>query len=145
MLGVELTQDVRPPVVDSTLNVPVKVPERRPDWAHRLVAVGDSLTHGFQHFAIFNTAWSRPAMIARQLGIDFAFPSYAGGPGGHPLNLEWVAREFNGDLLLGLVKIYAYMNRVKTFYTTSPGADFPDPEGRCNENLAIRAGICATC
>jgi hypothetical protein len=85
-LGIELTQDVRPPVTDPTLSIPVELPERSPDWAHRLVAVGDSLTHGFQHFAIFKTAWSWPAMIARQLGIDFAYPDYAGGPGGHPLN-----------------------------------------------------------
>ncbi len=136
-LGVELTQDVRPPVTDPTLGIAVEAHERAGDWAHRLVAVGDSLTHGFQHFAIFNTAWSWPAMIARQLGIDFAFPSYAGGPGGHPLNLEWVAREFNGNLLVELAKIYGYMHRVKTFYTTSPGGDFPDRHGRSNENLAI--------
>jgi hypothetical protein len=136
-LGVELTQDVRPRVIDSTLSIPVERRERPADWAHRLVTVGDSLTHGFQHFAIFNTAWSWPAMIARQLGIEFAFPSYAGGPGGHPLNLEYVAREFDGNLLRELIEIYAYMHRVKTYYTTSPGGDFPDRHGTGNENLAI--------
>jgi hypothetical protein len=136
-LGIELTQDVRPPVTDPTLSIPVELPECSPDWAHRLVAVGDSLTHGFQHFAIFNTAWSWPAMIARQLGIDFAYPDYAGGPGGHPLNLEFVARKFNGNLIRELFEIYDYMRKVKVFYTTPPGGDFPNPQGTCNENLAI--------
>jgi hypothetical protein len=136
-LGVELTPDVRAPVTDSTLNIPVEVPDRRPDWAHRLVSVGDSLTHGFQHFAIFNTDQSWPAMIARQLGIGFVFPSYTGGPGGHPLNLEFVARKLDRNLLLNFAKIYAHMNRVRSYYTTPPGADFPDAHGRCNENLAI--------
>jgi hypothetical protein len=136
-LGVELTQDVRPPVTDSTLNIPVQLPQRASDWAHRLVTIGDSLTHGFQHFAIFNTDWSWPAMVARQLAIDFAFPSYAGGPGGHPLNLEYVARKLDRNLLLNIAKVYGYMGRVKTFYTMPPGADFPDPGGRCNENLAV--------
>ena len=136
-LGVELTQDVRPPVTDPTMNLPVEVPERRPDWAHRLVTVGDSLTHGFQHFAIFHTDRSWPAMIAELLGIDFAFPSYTGGPGGHPLNLEYAARKLNKNLLLSLAKVYGYMDQVKRFYTTAPGADFPDRHGRCNENLAV--------
>jgi hypothetical protein len=136
-LGVTLTQDVRPPITDPTLNVPVELPTRAPNWAHRLVTVGDSLTHGFQHFAIFNTAWSWPAIVARQLGIEFAYPDYAGGPGGHPLNLEWVARDFDGNLLRELFEIHHYMSRVKAYYTTPHGCDFPAPNSRRNENLAI--------
>jgi hypothetical protein len=29
------------------------------------------------------------------------------------------------------------MRKVKIFYTTPPGGDFPNPQGTCNENLAI--------
>ena len=136
-LGVELTATVRPPITDPTLGIPVAGVSRPPSWAHRLVTLGDSLTHGFQHFAIFNTEWSWPAMIARQLGIPFNFPSYVGGPGGHPLNLEYVARELEGSLVRELVEVYAYMATVKNFYTTSPGSDYPLPTGPCNENLAV--------
>lgn len=136
-LGVTLTPDVRPPVTDPTLNIAVELPARPPNWAYRLVTVGDSLTHGFQHFAIFNTAWSWPAIVARQLGIEFAFPDYADGPGGHPLNLERVAHEFDGNLIRELLEIHHYMGQVKAFYTTPHGCDFPAPDGVRNENLAI--------
>ena len=136
-LGVELTQDVRQPVTDPTLNIRVETAPRSPNWAHRLVTLGDSLTQGFQHLAIFNTGWSWPAMVARQLGTAFAFPDYAGGPGGHPLNLEYVAREFRGNLISELVEIREYMSKVERFYTTSPASDYPDPAGPRNENLAI--------
>jgi hypothetical protein len=136
-LGVELVDQVRPPVTDPTLGIAVPPPGRTDGWAHRLVTLGDSLTHGFQHFAIFNTGWSWPAMVARQLGINLRYPSYVGGPGGHPLNLEFVAREFGGNLLTELFEIYSYLNTVKSFYTKPPGSDFPDPAGPLNENLAI--------
>lgn len=60
----------------------------------KLVAVGDSLTQGFQSFAISKTALSYPAMIAECLGIevpDFLVPDFL-GKGGLPLNVEWLAR-----------------------------------------------------
>ena len=84
-LGVELTQDVRPPVTDSTLGIEVTPPAPATTPAHRLVTIGDSLTHGFQHLAIFNTDNSWPMMVARQLDIAAAFshPVYdPKGPGG---------------------------------------------------------------
>ena len=67
---------------------------------HRLVAVGDSLSQGFQSFAIYNTAISYPAMIATKLGLSdqqFLYPKYsrfAGAPDfmGPALNLEYMAR-----------------------------------------------------
>jgi hypothetical protein len=133
----ELTPDVRPPVSDPTLNIPVPQRTRDANWAHRLVTLGDSLTHGFQHFAIFNTAWSWPAIIARQLGIDFVFPDYSGGPGGHPVNLEYVAREFGPILPFELLHIREYLDKVRKFYTSPPGSDYPDVKGKHNENLAI--------
>ena len=36
----------------------------------KLVAIGDSLTQGFQSGPILNTEWSYPAMIARSLGLS---------------------------------------------------------------------------
>ena len=70
------------------------------------MTLGDSLTHGFQHFAIFNTAMSWPAIVAYQLGAQFRYPSYS-GPGGHPLNLEWLARQLHADPLKSAVDIWS--------------------------------------
>lgn len=56
----------------------------------KLVAIGDSLTQGFQSGAISRTELSFPAMIARSMGLsvpgDFRIPSFSGG--GLPLNIE---------------------------------------------------------
>ena len=60
----------------------------------KLVAVGDSLTQGFQSLAINKTMLSYPAMIAESLGEsvpDFRVPDFL-GKGGLPLNIEWIAR-----------------------------------------------------
>ena len=61
---------------------------------HRLVAIGDSLTHGFQSGAIFNTDLSYPAIIARELGWydQFRHPHYPAF-GGIPLNIELLIRD----------------------------------------------------
>ena len=67
--------------------------DRGDERRHRLVVIGDSLTHGFQSGAIFNTDLSYAAIIARELGWDgFRFPRY-GGPGGIPLNIEYILRD----------------------------------------------------
>uniref|UniRef100_UPI003593DDA5 SGNH/GDSL hydrolase family protein n=1 Tax=Chamaesiphon sp. TaxID=2814140 RepID=UPI003593DDA5 len=56
----------------------------------KLVAIGDSITQGFQSGAILKTEWSYPAMIARTLGLsvptDFRIPSFFGS--GLPINIE---------------------------------------------------------
>src|SRR5205823_3371283 len=61
---------------------------------NRLVAIGDSLTHGFQSAAIYHTDISFPALIAHELGwlSHFRRPHYWGF-GGLPLNLEYLIRE----------------------------------------------------
>ena len=130
-LGVQLVDTVRPPVTDPTFGINVQTNRRRDDWAHRLVTIGDSLTHGFQHLAIFNTANSWPALIARQLGIDFAFPTYP-GPGGYPVNLEYIARKLNSNIIDEIIGVGEYLETVKKAYagTASRG-------GTPNENLAI--------
>src|ERR1043166_1834098 len=90
---VVVTLEPREPVTDPTLGVQVQVAA---DGApkHRLVTIGDSLTHGFQSGAIFNTSWSYPAIIARRLGWfdHFRYPTY-NGFGGLPINIEYLLRE----------------------------------------------------
>ncbi|MGD9162812.1 MAG: SGNH/GDSL hydrolase family protein [Desulfobacteraceae bacterium] len=61
----------------------------------RLVAIGDSLTQGFQSLAISKTHLSYPAMIAECMGIsvsEFRVPNFL-GMGGFPLNIETLARK----------------------------------------------------
>jgi lysophospholipase L1-like esterase len=72
----------------------------------KLVAIGDSLTQGFQSLAINKTILSYPAMIAECLGVpvpDFRVPDFL-GKGGLPLNVEWLARameeKYRSDLSL---------------------------------------------
>lgn len=60
----------------------------------KLVAIGDSLTQGFQSGAIYRTDWSFPAIIARSMGLtipnDFSIPRFPGS--GLPLNIEQFLR-----------------------------------------------------
>jgi hypothetical protein len=61
----------------------------------KLVAIGDSLTQGFQSLAICRTQFSYPAMIAECMGCpvpEFQTPDFMGS-GGLPFNIEWLARK----------------------------------------------------
>jgi hypothetical protein len=80
------------PVDDPTLGIPVSI-NRSNTPPHRLVTIGDSLFHGFQSGAVYQTDLSVPAIIAYELGwLDsFRHPTY-GGPGGLPLNVEVLLR-----------------------------------------------------
>ena len=67
--------------------------------AHRLVVLGDSLSHGFQSLAVYNTRLSYPALVAARLGLgpdQVRVPGYRPAAGedfmGPPLNLEYLAR-----------------------------------------------------
>lgn len=84
--------EARKPETDPTLGI--TLPPTKQQATHRLVVLGDSLSHGFQSFAIFNTDISYPAIIARELGWydSFRHPEYRAF-GGLPLNLEYLARE----------------------------------------------------
>lgn len=130
---------VRPGVVDPTLGIDLHrpVPADAPP-AHRLVTIGDSLTQGFHHFAIFDTAVSWPAIVAHQLGIleRFRFPTFE-GPGGHPLNLERVARELSANAVVAGVKVWHLMDEVEDWYERGPGSAFPDRNAPVNHNLAV--------
>ena len=86
----------REPVTDPTLGI--EVPRGAAVTArHRLVTIGDSLTHGFMSAAVHRTDLSWPAIAAYELGLtaeQFRFPTYEWptGPGGLPLDLERLAR-----------------------------------------------------
>lgn len=66
--------------------------------AHRLVVLGDSLSHGFKSLAIHDTELSWPVMVAEAMGLDneeFRRPSYPGPADcpGLPLNVEALLRQ----------------------------------------------------
>ena len=143
---------MRVPQFDATLGIALD-PARpalaagRPDEEpeHRLVAVGDSLTHGFQSGAIHNTRLSYPALIARELGIydRFQHPSYDRF-GGLPLNIEYLLRalaERFGDRISGLesglaaLKLLDLMDEIEDFWEQD--AEQPGRFATRSHNLAI--------
>jgi hypothetical protein len=100
---VVVTDLVRPRFDDPTLGVPLGIPDPDvpgpgPDPAHRLVTVGDSLTHGVLSAAVFRTDLSWPVIAAQSLGIErLAVPTYGGPLGGLPLNLEGLLRKLEDE------------------------------------------------
>jgi hypothetical protein len=90
---VEIKMESRKPEADPTLGIAVaKAAEALP--SRRLVVIGDSISHGFQSGAVYNTDISYAAIIAWEMGWyeSFRFPTYPGF-GGLPLNLEFLARD----------------------------------------------------
>ncbi len=100
----------------------------------RLVAIGDSLTQGFQSAAITHTDLSFPALVAERMGIprsDFRVPNFMGA-GGLPCNLEWLARELqltyganlHGFEWLGAtLHIAELIERIDGYWERGPGAE----------------------
>jgi hypothetical protein len=136
--------EAKPPETDPTLGIAVPPPKRAAQ--HRLVAIGDSLTHGFQSGAIYNTDLSYPAIIAYELGWlgSFRRPSYP-GYGGLPINLEYVVREFEkgyGDRInwweLGpaLFTLRDLMDDIEDYWERGAGAEAPRRRG-INHNLGV--------
>lgn len=143
---VVIRAEARRPETDPTLGIAVAL-EASGTPSHRLVAIGDSLTQGFQSGAIFNTALSYPALIAQALGqAQFRFPTY-GGPGdGLPLNLEKLARLLEarfGDTLdwwefaPGLLAVREFLDQVEDYWERGEGSISPPETGPINHNLAI--------
>jgi hypothetical protein len=92
---VDVQPEPREPMFDPQAKVPGSFTfPAAPEPPHRLVVIGDSLSHGFQSGAIYNTDLSYPAIIAYELGWfdHFRYPKY-GGPGGLPLNIEYLLRD----------------------------------------------------
>jgi len=150
---VDITREARRPVDDSTLGIPVAPRPARGTPRHRLVAIGDSLTQGFKNFAIRDTRLSYPAMIARELGWerDFRVPLYD-GPGGLPLDLEWLLRalesEFGAELERGeavntVLAARRLLEAHEDFWERGPAAR-PARGPEINHNLAIFGWDCAT-
>jgi hypothetical protein len=150
------------PYSDPTLGVrpelSLKINKRDGTPRHRLVTIGDSLTHGFQSGAIYNTDISYPRMIAWEMGSDqyFRYPTYK-GYGGLPLNLEWVIRNLEqkfGDKVdknlweLGAAafEIRNLMDEVENYWERGGGNDLSPANASArlerkrrgiNHNLAI--------
>lgn len=143
---VVITREAPEPITDPTLGTPVALAAAALEPKHRLVALGDSLTMGFQSFAIFNTAISYPALIARELGSfdAFRFPTFPEFDG-LPLNLEYVVRrlqEWFGpsvslvELPLAAFRLGHLAERVSEYWETGIGSRYPN-DGVRMHNLAV--------
>jgi hypothetical protein len=143
---VEITSEPRTPVWDSTVGVEVAPKGLRGTPRNRLVTIGDSLTHGFQSGAIYNTDLSYPAIIAHELGWydEFRHPHYPGF-GGIPLNLEVLVAELEhhfGDKLSwwelpsALYRVRQHLAQAEQWWDDGPGAALPK-EREINHNLGI--------
>lgn len=114
----------------------------------KLAALGDSLTQGFQSGAIYNTAWSYPAIIARSFGGsvpgDFRVPSF--GTYGLPLDLERLLYRAEASLSsrpsdveiaaqLALL-IPEYLDEVEDYHERGAGSR-PAKFGGSYHNLAV--------
>jgi lysophospholipase L1-like esterase len=142
---VVVTDSPRRPVEDPTLGIGVDR-EAEGSPRNRLVTIGDSLTHGFQSGAIFNTDISWPAIVAREMGWQryFRYPNYF-GYGGLPLNVEFLIRgleERLGDETswyeapLALFLARQFMDDVEDYWERGAGSTVPKIKG-INHNLAI--------
>lgn len=142
---VHVTRTARVPVTDPGLGIDVR-PNRRGTPPHRLVAIGDSLFHGFQSGAVYQTDLSVPAIVAYELGcLDaFRYPVY-GGPGGLPINIELLLRELQrryGEQLswwevpLALFSGRQWMDVLEDYWERGPGSAIPQLTG-INHNLAM--------
>jgi hypothetical protein len=142
---VDVDAPPREPVSDPTfgIDVPAAV-DAIP--THRLVAIGDSLSHGFKSLAVSDVELSYPAMIAGALGWrDFKAPTYA-GPGGIPLSLEWLFRQLEpefGDKISGLVEsarafgfIRSLLDKHEEFWERGEGSRIPQTPW-INHNLSV--------
>ncbi|MBA3539085.1 MAG: lipase, partial [Deltaproteobacteria bacterium] len=112
----------------------------------KLVALGDSLTQGFQSLAITRTDLAYPSMIAEAMGLaasEFAYPDFA-GCGGLPCSIEWLARRLeatHGARITGLEWLAAartlatYIDEVEAYWERGPGTH-PTPDVLFH-NLAV--------
>ncbi|RCG23096.1 hypothetical protein DTL70_15585 [Streptomyces diacarni] len=133
------------PYTDPTLGIPVST-SWRGEPRNRLVALGDSLTEGFQSCAVFRTDLSYPAIIAHELGwsAQFRHPSYE-GCGGLPLNLEMLLRDLEEhcgknldwwDTPAALFRARRFMDKVEDYWERGAGCA-PATTTAVNHNLAV--------
>jgi len=140
---VNITWEARAPVTDPTLGIDVP-PPAGPPGHHRLVTVGDSLTHGFQSGAVSRTSLSWPALVAKELGwADFRYPTYE-GYGGLPLNIEVTLRHLEAEFgTLELVEsipavawLLHWAHQVEHWWAVGADDAWHPPPGR-NHNLGV--------
>jgi hypothetical protein len=136
----------RVPETDPRLGIPVDTSAWQGNPRHRLVTIGDSLTHGFQSGAIFHTDLSYPAIIAHELGWadHFRYPTY-NGFGGLPLNIEQLLRDLESrfgqvvswwETPSALLHIRHLMDQVEDYWERGPGNVVPATTA-INHNLAV--------
>lgn len=145
--SVDVTMEARAPYADPTMGVALPAPPPRAGRPrHRLVAIGDSITHGFQSGAIFNTRLSWPMIVAWEMGADqrFRFPTYEGF-GGLPLNIEYVIRRLEarfGDRIdwwetgFAAFEVRQAMAEIEDWWERGPGSVVPRVSGIMH-NLAV--------
>lgn len=142
-----INMEARKPEFDATLGIPLNsnvsiVGTPR----NRLVTIGDSLTHGFQSGAIYNTRLSWPMMVAYELGCDntFRFPRYDAF-GGLPLNIEYLLRaldhKFGSDINLlefpfAGFELRHLMSEIEDYWERGPGSIAPKSSAIMH-NLAV--------
>lgn len=135
----------RAPSTDPTLGVPL-ARETAGEPTHRLVLIGDSLTHGFQSGAIFNTDLSYGAIVAYELGWlgSYRYPRYP-GRGGLPLNIElllrWLERHVGATISVwelpeALFVARQFMDDVEDYWERGRGSAQP-PVQAINHALAM--------
>ena len=137
--------EMREPVSDPTLGIGIAPTTATETPPHRFVAIGDSLTHGFQSGAVFNTDISYSAIIAHELGWDgFRYPRY-GGLGGLPFNIELLLRELESrfgaeispwEVPFALFAARGWMDRSEDYWERGAGATAPQL-GAFNHALAV--------
>jgi hypothetical protein len=143
---VDVRKTPRKPQWDPTVGIAVDTSAAFGEPRHRLVTIGDSLTHGFQSGAVFQTDVSYPAIIAWELGCfdSFRYPTYH-GHGGLPFNIELLLRDLEeryGPTLDGweapsaLFRVRQFMDEVEDHWERGPGAA-PPPVAPINHNLAV--------
>jgi hypothetical protein len=152
-------QPARPtPIDQADLCIDVPRPSGK-GRSHRLVILGDSLSHGFKNYAISDTEHSWPAIVAYELGWlnQFRRPLYDGPEGceGLPLNLYALLHDLEGRRCpdpdakrrwklkppfylnpLLLSRLVWNLKRVKQYWESGPGSKLPDPD-QIPHNLAI--------
>jgi hypothetical protein len=142
---VEIRFEARKPMLDPTLGISVTV-NKIGNPKNRLVAIGDSLTHGFQSGAVFQTNFSYPAIVAREMGWgEFRYPVYDGPGDGLPLNLEFLANRLEGkfgdkvgwlDFLPAVLFSRNLMGQNEDYWERQQDK-FYSPKGKINHNLAV--------
>jgi hypothetical protein len=114
---VVIQAEARKPQMDPTCGKKVAPPPVKGMPRHRLVTIGDSLTHGFQSGAILHTEISWPRIVAYEMGWDtfFRYPKYHDPNGSMPFNLEVLIRELeskHGNTLSLVEKPFAVLDLV---------------------------------